>query len=75
MHLCDGYRVFDNMNTWHGRFFDGFDGLVENQSDLFRRPPDHVFVMSLTFGNEVRNAVAVGAPTTKVTILSHLVTQ
>ncbi|MBC7804190.1 MAG: class I SAM-dependent methyltransferase [Candidatus Parcubacteria bacterium] len=68
----DGYRVFDNMNVWHGRYLDGLDVPIENQADLVSRPVDHVFVMSLTFGNEVRDVLRRSAPAMKVTTLDEM---
>jgi hypothetical protein len=70
--IWQGYRLFDNQTPWHGRYFDGIDVPVENQADLFSRPVDHVFVMSLSFGDEVRAAIAKGAPTTVVTTLAEI---
>lgn len=73
MGLWHGFRLFDNMNAWHRRYFDGVDQIVENQEDLFADPVDHVFIMSLTFGDEVRSAIVKGASRVITTTLKDIV--
>ena len=72
MDWFDGFRVFDNMNMWHGRYLDGLDIKVENQADLIANPVQHVFVMSLTFGQEVVQAVRKEIPGIKITTLDEM---
>lgn len=71
----EGFRVFDNMNMWHRRYLDGLDVPVENQADLIAHPVDHVFVMSLSFGKEVGDALRRDVPAMKVTTLDEILTR
>jgi SAM-dependent methyltransferase len=68
----EGFRIFDNMNVWHGRYLDGCNARVENGSDLESRPVDHIFVMSLTFGEEVKRFITARIPRTRVTTLAEI---
>ena len=68
----EGFRVFDNLNLWHGRYLDGLPVPVENQADLVRDPVDHVFVMSLTFGKQVAQELRRDLPDIKITTLDEL---
>lgn len=68
----EGFRVFDNLNLWHQRFLDGLPVAVENQADLVQRPVDHVFVMSLTFGQEVAHQLRASVPGMRVTTLDDI---
>jgi hypothetical protein len=68
----EGFRIFDNMNIWHGRYLDGCNAQVENEADLLSRPVDHVFVMSLTFGDEVKRSIRAGAARIRVTTLGEI---
>ena len=67
-----GFRIFDNMNVWHGRYLDGCDVAVENQAELVARPVDHVFVMSLSFGEVVGAALRRDVPAMRVTTLDEI---
>lgn len=69
----EGFRAFDNMNVWHGRYLDGLPVPIENHADLLARPVDHVFVMSLTFGNAVRDQLRRELPRTRVTTLDEII--
>ena len=68
----EGFRVFDNMNMWHRRYLDGLDIPVENQADLVKNPVQHVFVMSLTFGQEVAQALRKDVPGMRSTTLNEI---
>lgn len=68
----DGFRMFDNLNLWHRRYLDGISTPVENQADLVESPVDHVFVMSLTFGNEVARQLRKDVPGMKITTLAEI---
>ena len=68
----EGFRIFDNMNVWHRRYLDGLDIAVENQADLVKKPVQHVFVMSLTFGDEVAQALRNDVPEMRVTTLDEI---
>lgn len=75
MSWFDGFRVFDNMNFWHRRYLDGLDIAIENQKDLVEAPVDHLFVMSLTFGDEVASAVRRDVPAMKTVTLQQILSQ
>lgn len=68
----EGFRVFDNMNMWHKRYLDGLDIAVENQADLLRNPVHHIFVMSLTFGQEVAESLRNDISGMRVTTLDEI---
>ncbi len=68
----DGFRAFDNMNTWHRRYLDGLEVPIENQADLVAHPVEHLFVMSLTFGREVGDALRRDVPGMKITTLDDI---
>ena len=68
----EGFRVFDNMNFWHRRYLDGLDIPIENQADLIAAPVDHLFIMSLTFGDEVASALRREAPAMKTVTLQQM---
>ena len=72
MNWWEGYRLFDNMNVWHRRYLDGVDIMIENQADLVASPVDHVFVMSLTFGEGVASALIRDVPGIKTTTLNQI---
>jgi SAM-dependent methyltransferase len=69
----EGFRVFDNLNLWHRRYLDGLDMTVENQADLVAKPVDHIFVMSLTFGEQVAAELRRQVPTIQVTTLAGII--
>ncbi len=68
----DGFRLFDNMNVWHRRYLDGFDQPIENQQDLINEPVDHLFIMSLSFGQVIQDAVGPQLPHMRITTLDEI---
>lgn len=72
MDWFEGFRVFDNLNLWHRKYLDGINVPVENQADLVEHPVDHLFVMSLTFGNEVAKQLRDDVPRMKITTLDEI---
>ena len=68
----DDFRIFDNLNMWHKYYLDGISVPVENQADLGANPVDHIFVMSLTFGKEVSEALRREIPSIKITTLDEI---
>jgi SAM-dependent methyltransferase len=46
-------RLFDDDPGMHGKYFDGFDGAVENFADLQARPVTHMVVCSFSFGEAI----------------------
>jgi len=51
------FRIFDDIEHWHGGFIDGLDIPIENYNDLRNEPVDHLFIMSFTFGEQLRRKV------------------
>jgi SAM-dependent methyltransferase len=48
-----GFRFFDDTEHWYGRYFDGLDIPIENFNDLKAKPVDTLFIMSMTFGEQI----------------------
>ena len=46
-------RFFDDDPGLLGRYFDGFDVAIENRAALEERPPDHLMICSLAFGDRI----------------------
>lgn len=46
-------RFFDDDPGLLGRFFDGFDVAVENRAALEAKPPEHLMICSLAFGERI----------------------
>jgi 2-polyprenyl-3-methyl-5-hydroxy-6-metoxy-1,4-benzoquinol methylase len=67
------FRIFDNMNVWHNKYLDGLAIKIENQQDLVDDPVDHLFIMSLTFGEEVAQTLREDIPSMNITTLDELV--
>lgn len=55
--IYKGYRFFDDTAHWHMNVFDGIDIPIENFSDLKLNPVTDLLIMSLTFGDVIRNKV------------------
>lgn len=70
----DGFRLFDDIAHWHRGYFDGLDIPIENGDDLARNPVRHLFIMSLTFGEVVKNKVLGRCPAVQVTTLRDMLT-
>jgi len=51
-------RLVDDTESWHRKFIDGCDVEIENFSDIAEVPPNHVFIMSLTFERILTEKVA-----------------
>ena len=51
------FRFFDDTPHWYGKKFDGMNVAIENMNDLITDPVDVVYVMSLTFGDVIRNKI------------------
>jgi hypothetical protein len=66
-------RLFDDIAHWHGGYIDGLDVPIENFEDLVRNPVEHLFVMSLTFGDVVKEKVLARCPGIRVTTLREIV--
>ncbi len=49
------YRIFDDTPEWHGKYFDGYEIPVENMDDFISNPTDNLLIMSLSFGEIIRN--------------------
>jgi 2-polyprenyl-3-methyl-5-hydroxy-6-metoxy-1,4-benzoquinol methylase len=55
--IYSGFRFFDDTSHWHQHVFDGIDVPIENFQDLVQRPVTDLVIMSLTFGDVIRNKV------------------
>jgi 2-polyprenyl-3-methyl-5-hydroxy-6-metoxy-1,4-benzoquinol methylase len=55
--IYGGFRFFDDTVHWHMNVFDGIDVPVENFDDLKKNPVTDLIIMSLTFGDVIRNKV------------------
>lgn len=53
----DKIRFFDDTEHWYGCHFDGSSVPIENLSDLIRKPPPIVYIMSLTFGDLIEDRI------------------
>jgi SAM-dependent methyltransferase len=69
----EGFRLFDDIAHWHRGYIDGLDIAIENFEDLVARPPAHLFIMSLTFGDVVKNKVLARVPNLPITTLKEIV--
>lgn len=47
------FRFFDDDPGLLGRYFDGFDVAIENRAALEERPPSHLMICSLAFGDRI----------------------
>lgn len=56
--IYDGFRFFDDTGHWHMNVFDGVDVPIENFGDLKHNPVTDLIIMSLTFGEVIRNKVS-----------------
>jgi 2-polyprenyl-3-methyl-5-hydroxy-6-metoxy-1,4-benzoquinol methylase len=55
--IYKGFRFFDDTAHWHMNIFDGVDVPIENFDDLKKNPVTDLIIMSLTFGNVIRNKI------------------
>jgi SAM-dependent methyltransferase len=55
--VYEGFRFFDDTGHWHMNVFDGVNVPIENFGDLKRNPVTDLMIMSLTFGDVIRNKV------------------
>ncbi len=68
-------RFFDDTEHWHKKYFDGCNVPIENFFDLKTSPPDHLFVMSLTFAEVIsRKITGAGVPLRSLRSLRSLAT-
>ena len=61
----DGFRFFDDTHHWYQRAFDGVEVYIENFNDLKNNPVTDLYIMSLTFGDVIKNKVANEIPEIK----------
>ena len=66
------FRVFDDIQHWTGRFFDGVNIPIENFDGLILDPVDYLFIMSLTFGEQVKTKVLKYCPSVEVVKLDEI---
>ena len=65
----DQYRFFDDTPHWHHQYIDGLDQPIENFAELHADPVDELFIMSLTFGDVIKNKVISAGIPSKVVVL------
>ena len=51
------YRFFDDTTHWHGHHFDGTNIPIESFQDILKRPPNTIFIMSLTFERQIKTKI------------------
>ena len=51
------YRFFDDTAHWHGHHFDGTSIPIESFQDILQRPPNTIFIMSLTFEKQIKSKI------------------
>lgn len=66
------YRLFDDQTHWHKKFIDGEPTRIENYNDLLKHPVDHLFIMSTTFGKDVKKKILKKLPKIKITLIKDL---
>ena len=66
-------RIFDDIAHWHNGFIDGFDFPIENFDDLLENPVEHLFIMSLTFGEALEAKINDQIPGIKVHRLDQII--
>ena len=52
-------RFFDDDPGLLGRYFDGFDVAIENRAGLEKRPPAHLIICSLSFGDQIAQRLSI----------------
>jgi len=57
MSVYKGFRFFDDTDHWHRKFFDGIDVPIENFNDLKIKPVSDIIIMSLTFGDRIKEKI------------------
>ena len=62
------FRFFDDTHHWYNSHFDGLDVTIENISDLHRQPVDQLFIMSLSFGEKIKEIVQEKVPSIKTIV-------
>lgn len=70
-----GFRFFDDTHHWYDCAFDGLEVYVENFADLQREPVTDLFIMSLTFGDVIKNKIErAGLRIPRITLLRDMIT-
>ena len=64
-----GYRFFDDTPHWHHQYIDGLDRPIENFAELQAVPVDSLFIMSLTFGDVIKNKVVKAGIASEIVVL------
>jgi SAM-dependent methyltransferase len=59
-------RFFDDAAALHGMYFPPFAARIESRDELARNPPDVLFIMSRTFGNNLFTALRPLLPNTRM---------
>ena len=70
--LLDKVRLFDDIEHWHLGYIDGSNIPIENYQDLIEKPVDHLFIMSLSYGQILKNKVKSQLPNIEITTLEEI---
>ena len=64
--LLDKVRLFDDIEHWHNGYIDGSVTPIENFNDLINNPVDHLFIMSLSYGDLLKEKVRKKLPNIQI---------
>lgn len=68
-------RLVDDTAHWHGKCFEGLPLPIESLSDLKQHKPDRIFIMSITFEQQLLEKVQpLSIDGVQVTLLSQMLT-
>ena len=70
--LLDKVRLFDDIEHWHNGYIDGSNTPIENFRDLINNPVDHLFIMSLSYGDLLKEKVRKHLPNIQITVLREI---
>lgn len=51
------FRFFDDTAYWYGKYINGTKIKIENMADLTKNPVQNLFIMSLTFGEKIKQQI------------------
>lgn len=65
-------RFFDDSPDLHGKYYPPFQSRIESRDELFENPPDTLWIMSRTFGENLKSNIKVRLPKTKIVLITEL---
>ncbi|MCG6533120.1 MAG: class I SAM-dependent methyltransferase [Syntrophales bacterium LBB04] len=66
------FRFFDDSPDLHGKYYPPFQSRIESRDELFENPPDTLWIMSRTFGENLKNSIEDHLPRTKIALITEL---